>query len=106
MATTWARGVEISAVTRLQAAHNQETGVITVTWGGAARGHSCVTGYTVTVAEGEGAAATVTKDQDTFHHEVQDTEPGATYTIAIAAVSSGFQEDIIGPATEVVVQTL
>merc|ERR1712155_374338 len=86
VATTWARGVEISAVTRLQAAHNTETGVITVTGGG--------------------VAATVTKDQDTFHHEVQDTEPGSTWTIAIAAVSSGFQEDIIGPATEVVVQTL
>ena len=65
--TTWAKGVDITSmsinnfypqlltiiadVTRVETDYLEETGTITVSWGGPERGHSCVTHYKVEVKE-------------------------------------------------------
>ena len=52
--------------------------------------------------EGEDASR-LTADQ--LHYVEEGVEPGAAYTFTLMPVSTGYQEDITGPAEQVTVHT-
>ena len=97
--TTWSRGVHISGVTRVAWSVSGDT--VLVTWGGCQNGHSCVTGYTVTVSGHD----PVDLDSDTLHYVIEDTQPGAEYSVTITPVSEGYGQDVTGEPTTITINT-
>ena len=113
-------------VTRVETDYLEETGSITVSWGGPERGHSCVTHYDVKVRSqlksqsslqsvylqvsgpGHDEDEMPTRQSgDNFYFIEEGVEKGATYSFTIFPVSNStdFQADITGPGTTVTVQT-
>ena len=102
--TTWARGVDLSAPTRVSYNYNSNNANILVTWGGPVSGHRCVTGYQVMV-RGPGGDTDEAIAGDVFHYNLDNVQPGSEYNITLFTLSSGYQDDVTGGSQSIIIKT-
>ena len=102
--TTWARGVDLSAPTRVSYNYNSDNANILVTWGGPVSGHRCVTGYQVMV-HGPGGDTDEAIAGDVFHYNLDNVQPGSEYNITLFTLSSGYQDDVTGDSQSIIIKT-
>ena len=103
--TTWARGVDISAPTRVNYNYNPVNANILVTWGGPVSGFRCVTDYLIKV-DGPGGNYEEEVAGDTFNYNIENAQSGSEYKVTIITMSSGFQDEmIVGGSKTIVVKT-